>query len=77
MGSQRGTEEYEYDGRQRSRKREAEQEGDNRRLYWGVSKKLASPIADQNKAKDREAGLQHTVILDATEAGFDLADWAN
>ena len=33
MRSQRGAEEYEYDGQQRSRKRKAEEEGDNRRLH--------------------------------------------
>lgn len=38
MGSQRGAEEYEYDGQQRSRKREAEEEGDDRRLYWAGGK---------------------------------------
>lgn len=35
MGGQRGAEEDEYDGQKRSRKREAEEERDDRRLYWG------------------------------------------
>lgn len=54
MGSQRGAEEYEYDGQQRSRKRKAEEEGDNRRLHWSVSKDLASLNVDRHATKKGE-----------------------
>lgn len=77
MGSQRGAEEYEYNGQQRSRKREAEEEGDNRRLCWAGSRQLALSATGSNATKEGESGLQHTVILDPTDVGFDLADWAN
>ena len=52
MGSQRGAKKYEYDGQQRSRKREAQEERDYRRLYWADSKKLANPIVDRNARKE-------------------------
>ena len=77
MGSQRGAEEYEYDGQQRSRKREAEEEGDDRRLYLAGSKESVSPIKDRDATKEGMNASQHTVILDPTEAGFDFTDWAN
>ena len=54
MGSQRGAKKYEYDSQQRSRKREAEEEGDDRRLYWAGSEELASLFVDKNAARDRE-----------------------
>ncbi len=52
MGSQRGAEEYEYDGQQRSRKQEAEEERDNRRLHWAGIQELATPIVDRKATNE-------------------------
>lgn len=54
MGSQRGAEKYEYDSQQGSRKREAEEERDNRRLYWADGKELASPTVYGNATKEEQ-----------------------
>ena len=60
MGSQRGAEEYEYDGRQRSRKREAEEEGDNRRLHWAGDKELADLTVDRKATN--EGKLERSIL---------------
>ena len=57
MGSQRGAEEYEYNGQERSRKREAEEEGDDRRLDWSGSKELASSRVNRIATKERRTGF--------------------
>lgn len=54
MGSQGGAKEYEYDCQQRSRKRKAEEEGNDRRLQWAGIKRLASPILDETRRRRGE-----------------------
>ena len=77
IGCQRCAKEYEYYGQQRSRKREAEEEGDNRRLCWAGSKESANLIVEENVTNKGWSGVRHTVILDPTEAGLDFVDGAN
>ena len=54
MGSQRSAEKNEYDGQERSRKGEAEEQGDNGRLCWAGSEELAGSYVDREAAKERE-----------------------
>ena len=58
MCSQRGAEEDKYDGQERSREREAEEEGDNRRLCLGASKPLACSIV----RKKCDQGGGHEIV---------------
>lgn len=41
------------------------------------SKESVRSIVDKNATNEGQNGVQHTVILDPTEVGFDFVDWAN